>query len=265
MSSKYVMLNDLTKCIGCRACQVACKEWNQLEYDRTYFSNTRDNPVRLASNTYTQVEYKYLPDSDPSLPERWFYRRHMCMHCEEAACVSACPVGALVKTDEGPVIYDEWKCIGCRYCMLGCPFSIPKYEWDNWNPGIRKCTMCFDRVGANEEPACSKACLTDAIIFGEREEILTDARNRIAADPAKYQNYVYGEKDVGGTSVLFLSTKEIPLENFGFRTDLGEEPYPSYTWASLSKVPYVAVVVAVLMSIIYFITHRRIPEVGKKK
>jgi formate dehydrogenase iron-sulfur subunit len=258
------MLNDLTKCIGCRACQVACKEWNQLDYERTYFTNSRDNPVHLDWDTYNRVEYKFLPDYDPSLPERWYFRRHMCMHCEDAACVSACPVAALVKTEQGAVVYNEWKCIGCRYCMLACPFSIPKYEWDNWNPAISKCNLCFDRIGGNEEPACAKVCLTDAIVFGQREEILTEAHDRIAAAPARYQDYVYGEKDVGGTSVLFLSTKDITLPEFGFRTDLGEQPYPAYAWASLSKVPYVAVFVAVLMSIIYFITHRRMPGAGKQ-
>lgn len=263
--STYAMLNDLTKCIGCRACQVACKEWNQLKYERTYFSNARDNPLQLAAETYTRVDCIYLPDEDESLPERWYFRRHMCMHCDDAACVAACPVSALVKTAEGAVVYDEWKCIGCRYCMLGCPFSIPKYEWNNWNPAIRKCTLCADRVGAGEEPACSKVCLTDAITFGPRDEQLSNAHDRIAVKPDRYENHVYGENEVGGTNVLFLSAKAVPMSVLNFRTDLGDESYPSYTWASLSKVPYLAVVVAVVMSIIYFITHRRMPEVGKQK
>lgn len=262
--STYAMLNDLTKCIGCRSCQVACKEWNELEYRTTSFTNTRDNPPELEAETYTRIENRYLPDDDPLLPKRWYFRRHMCMHCEEAACVAACPVEALVKTPEGPVVYDEWKCIGCRYCMIACPISIPKYEWNVWNPVVRKCTMCFDRIGANEEPACSKACLTDAVTFGPKDEILADAHARIAAEPGKYQDVVYGENEIGGTSILFLSTAEVPLEHFGFRMDLGDSPYPAYTWASLAKVPYVAVIVAVLMSVIYFITHRRMPEVGKK-
>ncbi|MFH1676905.1 MAG: 4Fe-4S dicluster domain-containing protein [bacterium] len=262
--STYAMLNDLTKCIGCRACQVACKEWNGLTYSKTYFSNDRNNPVHLGAETYTRIVYTGVPNKDPSAPERLFYRRRMCMHCEEAACVAACPVGALVKTEEGPVVYDEWKCIGCRYCMLACPFSVPRYEWEDWNPAIRKCTFCFDRIGADEEPACSKVCLTDAVIFGPREDIIAEAHKRIAAEPARYQDCVYGEKEVGGTSVMFLSTMAAPLTEIGFRTDLGEQPYPTYSWAALSKVPYIAVFVGVLMSIIYFITHRRMPEAGKK-
>ncbi len=258
------MLNDLTKCIGCRACQVACKEWNDLEYHRTYFTNTRDNPPKLEAATYNRLEYNYLPDTDPALPQRWYYRRHMCLHCEDPACVAACPVEAFVKTEEGAVVYDEWKCIGCRYCMLACPFTIPKYEWKSWNPAVTKCTFCFDRIGAGEEPACSKVCLTDAVIFGNREDIIADAHARIAAAPDRYQDTVYGEKAVGGTAVMFLSTKDITLDDFGFRTDLGEASYPSYSWASLSKVPYVAVIVAALMSVIYFITHRRMPGAEKK-
>jgi len=262
--SKYAMLNDLTKCIGCRSCQVACKEWNNLKYERTYFDGHRDHPADLDADTYNRIQFNYLPDYDKALPERYYFRRHMCMHCEEPACVSACPVGALVKTDEGPVIYEEWKCIGCRYCMLACPFGIPRYEWDNWNPGISKCTFCFDRIGGSEEPICSKTCLTDAVTFGPREEILAAAHARITAEPERYQDYVYGENDIGGTSVMFLSTKYIPLDAFDFRTDLGNDPYPTYTWASLSKVPYIAVIVAALMTVVYFITHRRMLGADKK-
>ncbi len=265
--STYAMLNDLTKCIGCRACQVACKEWNELEYETTSFTNTRDNPPRLNSDTYTRIEYKYLPDDPnlgPSQPERWYYRRHMCNHCEEPACVSACPVGALKKSVEGAVVYLEGKCIGCRYCMLACPFAIPKYEWDQWKPFVRKCTMCFDRIKGGEQPACSKACLTGAIKFGPRDETMAEARLRIVEKPGRYQPQVYGETEVGGTSVLFLSTSAVALPDFGFRTDLGDKPYPDFTWAALSKVPALAIGVGVLMSIIYFITHRKMPEAGKK-
>jgi len=261
--STYAMLNDLTKCIGCRACQVACKEWNQLQYEHTYFTNSFDNPPRLDASTYNRIEYRFLPDEDPSLPERWFFRRHMCMHCEDPACVSACLVGALKKTTTGAVVYNPGKCIGCRYCMLACPFSVPKYEWNHWKPFVKKCTLCFDRLSADMKPACAKVCLAGAIKFGPREEILADARGRLSAEPERYQNHVYGEQEVGGTSVMFLSTSAVPLTRLGFRDDLGNKAYPSFTWASLSRVPYVAIGVAVLMTIIYFITHRRMPEAGK--
>lgn len=257
------MLNDLTKCIGCRACQVACKEWNQLKYERTYFTNTRDNPVRLDANTYNRIEHRFLPDMDASLPERWYYRRHMCMHCQEPACVSACPVSALVKTPEGAVVYKKDKCIGCRYCMLACPFSIPTYEWDSWKPYIHKCTLCFDRIGAGEEPACSKVCLTDAITFGLRDDKVVEAHSRIDGEPERYQPVVYGEEEVGGTNMLFLSTSAISLPAFGFRDDLGNKPFPDLTWAAISKVPAIAIGVGVILTIVYFIRNRRMPETKK--
>lgn len=264
--STYAMLNDLTKCIGCRACQVACKEWNQLEYGRTYFTNTRNNPPVLESETYTRIEYKYLPDMDPSLPERWYYRRHMCHHCETPGCVSICPVGALEKRPEGPTAHDPETCIGCRMCQLACPFGVPKYEADTIVATMHKCTLCYDRIDNGEEPACAKACLTDAITWGTRDDRLDEAHARIAAAPGRYQSEVYGENVVGGTTVLFLSTADLSLDEFGFRTDLGNQVYTGgYGWSVLAKIPGFAVAMGAVLGLFCFITQRRMPLMAAKK
>jgi formate dehydrogenase iron-sulfur subunit len=264
--STYAMLNDLTKCIGCRACQVACKEWNELEYGRTYFTNTRDNPPVLQAETYTRIEHKYLPDVEESLPQQWYYRRHMCHHCETPSCVSVCPVGGLTKTAEGPVAHDADACIGCRMCQMACPFGIPKHDAGSIIATMHKCNLCYDRVNGGQEPACSKACLTDAITWGPREDQLDKAHHRIAMDPDRYQDQVYGENVVGGTSVLFLSTNDISLDEFGFRTDLGEQVYTGgYSWSVLSRIPGFAVAMGVVLGTICFITHRRMPFMAKKK
>jgi formate dehydrogenase iron-sulfur subunit len=163
-------------------------------------------------------------------------------------------VGALHKTPEGPVVYDNKKCIGCRYCMLACPFGVPAFEWDKPIPYIRKCTFCADRLEAGMEPACAKACPTDALLVGEREELLQVAHRRIKTNPDKYVDHIYGEKEVGGTSVLYLSS--LPFEKLGFPT-LGSEPIPRYADVAMTAVPPTIVVVAAAMGGVYWITKRR--------
>jgi formate dehydrogenase iron-sulfur subunit len=144
---------------------------------------------------------------------RVFVKRQ-CMHCVDPACVSACPVGALQKTDEGPVVYDCTRCIGCRYCMVACPFGVPKFEWGEPLPKIQKCTFCADRQAEGLEPACSAACPTGALTFGDRDALIAEAEARIEANPDLYVPHVYGRDEVGGTSWLYLSP--VPFEELGF-------------------------------------------------
>ena len=178
------------------------------------------------------------------------------MHCLEPACVSVCPVTALQKTELGPVIYDESRCIGCRYCMLACPFGIPKYEWDSPLPKVQKCIMCYEkRVAGGEQPACTQVCPTGATKFGDRDALIAEARARIAAEPDRYVNHIYGVTEAGGTSVLFLSP--IPFADLGFKTDVRDEPYPKLTWDILSKIPSIVSVGGVLLFGIYWVIHRR--------
>jgi formate dehydrogenase iron-sulfur subunit len=231
------ILTDLTKCIGCEACVMACREVNDLPVD--------GDSETLSATNWTAVEHH----GDVNV-------RRQCMHCLEPTCVSVCPVGALRKTDEGPVVYDESRCIGCRYCMIGCPFDIPKYEWDSALPRVQKCILCFERrLKEGIEPACTAACPTGATIFGDRDELLHEARRRIVEHPDLYIDHIYGEQEAGGTSVLYLSS--VPFEQLGFKTGLREGPYGHLTWNVLSRLPTVVSVSGVLLFGIWWLGGRK--------
>lgn len=245
------MLTDLTKCIGCRGCQTACKQWNDLPAETTYNYGSYENPPRRSAKTWTTVTFNEVTQGGKF---SWVFAKRQCMHCEDPACQAACIVGALRKTPEGPVVYDDHKCIGCRYCTLACPFGVPTFEWDKAVPYIRKCRMCVDRLAEGMEPACAKACPTGAITFGEREELVQEAHARIQASPGKYVDHVYGEKEVGGTSILYISP--VPFEELGFPT-LGPEPIPRYADVAMAAVPPTIVVVSAAMAGVYWITRRR--------
>lgn len=211
------MLYDTTTCIGCRACQNACKDWNgtPVEPDPT---GLYDAPMELSADTWTLIQL-YDEGSERS------FVKHQCMHCLHPACASACPVGALQKTAEGPVTYDPKRCIGCRYCMVACPFHIPRFEWDETIPVVAKCTFCSDRLAVGDGPACAEACPTGALIWGRRGELLAGAERRLADNPDKYVKRIYGKDDGGGTSVLYLS--HVPFDKLGF-PELGSEPVPEF-------------------------------------
>lgn len=233
------ILYDATQCIGCKLCEQACAERNGLLYDDAIAAETRQSAHKL-----TVV-----------LEHQGNYMRRLCMNCADPTCASVCPVGAFEKRAEGPVVYDESKCIGCRYCMLACPFGVPKYEWDKTLPRVRKCDMCADRVAAGNQPACAEICPTGATLFGERDELVSIAQQRLRENPEPYVPHVYGLSEVGGTSVLLLSG--VPFEQFGYRTDLMHEPMPLLTWRVLSRVPDLVVLGSVLLGGIWWITHRR--------
>ena len=231
------ILNDLTKCIGCGACTLACGEINDLP--------ASESPRSLSSDVWTAVRQ-----------ERGVNIRQQCMHCLDPACVSVCPVKALQKTDAGPVIYDESRCIGCRYCMLACPFGIPTYEWNSALPRVQKCIMCYEkRVSKGLQPACTSVCPTGATKYGDRDELIAEAQTRIAAHPDRYYDHIYGLDEAGGTSVLFLSP--IAFSELGFKTDIQHEPYPKLTWDILTKIPSIVGVGGVLMFGTYWVINRR--------
>jgi formate dehydrogenase iron-sulfur subunit len=231
------ILFDVTRCIGCHACAEACKKEHA-------FPGTGEE-TELDAVTYTVV----LDKGDDR------YLRRMCMHCASPSCASACPVGAFTKTELGPVVYDQSKCIGCRYCILACPFSVPRYEWSKAVPAVRKCDGCIQRQSQGRPTACVEACPAEATVGGTREELLAEARKRIAENPGTYHPVVYGEHEVGGTGVLLLSP--VPLEELGLPRGLGVEPLPNLTWEALSKIPKVVGLGCVGLSAIYWITHRR--------
>jgi formate dehydrogenase iron-sulfur subunit len=240
------VLYDSTLCVGCKACEGACAERWGLPYNDKVAAEER-----LSAHKLTAIE---------THGER--YSRRLCMHCAEPTCASVCPVGALKKTDLGPVVYDASKCMGCRYCMTACPFQVPTYEWDKRLPKVRKCDMCYDRQRAGKPTACTEACPVGATICGEYNAMVAEARKRLAEKPDQYYKKIYGLKEAGGTSVLYLSA--VPFEQIGLKTNLPQEPLPALTWRVLSLVPDVVSVGSVLLGGIYWITNRR-EEVAKKE
>ncbi|GAB4298957.1 MAG: hypothetical protein Kow0090_14410 [Myxococcota bacterium] len=210
-------LMDITLCIGCRKCEQACNQANNLPPPKVSFEDKSvfEKERRMTAEAYTVVN-QYIPkDGDKPLCEHPVYVKLQCMHCNDPACVSACIVGALTKERNGAVIYDKDKCIGCRYCMVACPFQVPAYEYFNpLTPQVRKCTFCFDRLKKGERPACVSVCTTEAIAFGKRSELLELAKTRLKDRPERYTDVIYGEKEVGGTSWMYLSP--VPFEKIGF-------------------------------------------------
>ena len=255
--SKSVLI-DTTKCIGCRACQVACKSWNDLKGEKTVFSETWSNPRFLSSNQYNRIIFREIARPDGQV--EWHFISRRCMHCNDPACASVCPVGALEKMREGPVVYDDGKCIGCRYCMMACPFQIPKFEWGSAVPLVRKCDFCVERQAIGLAPSCVTTCPTGTLLLGERPQLLKEAYRRIGSEPKKYYPQIYGERTAGGTSTLYLtavSLEELGLTRVGFRTDLGEIHHGIYGRDWMSKVPFVAVAVGGLAVGLHYLHKRR--------
>lgn len=230
------ILIDLTRCKGCKACVYACKEQNGLP---------PEDATHLNATTWVSIEQKHST-----------YVRRQCMHCIDPACVSVCPVAALQKQPNGPVTYDEDRCMGCRYCMMACPFQIPKYEWAATQPRVQKCIMCAEkRLSQNRQPACTEVCPAKAAIFGNRDDLITEAQKRIQKHPNRYVHHIYGLEEAGGTSVIYLSA--VPFAQLGFPTDVDTEPYPRLTWKVLSQIPNVVAVGGTLMLGLWWISNRR--------
>jgi len=241
MLKKKALLIDLTLCIGCNACQEACKKENGLP---------EGEEKQLSATAYTALE-----------EHDGVYVRRMCQHCEEPTCASVCPVGAFTKTAEGPVLYDESKCIGCRYCIQACPFQVPRYEWSSNYPRVQKCRLCAERVKNGLPTACAEACPTGATKFGDRDELIREAYAKISSEPGKYVDRIYGLQEVGGTSILYLTS--VPFEKLGFNTKLESTAMPLLTWNALSKIPSVVSIGGVFLFGIWWITNRRM-EVQKE-
>jgi Fe-S-cluster-containing dehydrogenase component len=183
------------------------------------------------------------------------------MHCGQPGCVAACIVKAMKKQEEGPVTWDT-NCMGCRYCMVSCPFDIPKFEYNSWNPKIQKCNLCWEqRLIRGEIPACVEACPTEALLFGNKRELVAEARRRIYMNPKKYVNYIYGENDVGGTSWIYLSA--VPFEQIGFKTDLGTVAYPEYSTGFLYSEPIMLILWPAFLMGLSYLTKRE-EEKGRK-
>jgi formate dehydrogenase iron-sulfur subunit len=234
------LLIDITQCVGCGACRTACTEANKLP---------ESEGNELSDERYTVVQERTVSNGEVRNVRR------MCMHCLSPTCASVCPVGAFHRTEEGPVLYEANKCIGCRYCMMACPYGVPRYEWSSTNPRVRKCILCSPRLAQGLPTACSEACPTGATKFGNRDDLLTEAHERIREQPGLYVQQVYGELEGGGTSVLILS--DVAFTELGYPGNLPPHPMGEYTEAVLSKLPNVVVVGGSFLSGLYWLIHRR--------
>jgi len=241
----YGCLVDLTRCVGCRKCEDACNRVNDLPApSRSFEDPTVLNKLRRPDEKAYTVINRYFPgtlDAQNQLVPTFV--KIQCMHCQDPACASACIVGALTKKANGSVYYDVSKCIGCRYCMVACPFEIPAYEYhDPITPKVMKCTFCFERISKEGGlPGCAEICPVEAITYGKRSTLLKLAKQRIKKNPAKYIDRIYGEHEVGGTSWMYISG--VPFEKLGF-IQLPDEPTPklaetiqhtlfSYLWSPI--------------------------------
>ena len=241
------MLYDSTLCIGCRACVTKCKEANKLPYDRSNGA-IYDAPADLSNTTKNIIKVANVGDKSA-------FMKQQCMHCVDPSCVSVCMMGALHKEGEGTrnfdgekkgtgiVLYDKNTCVGCRYCQIACAYVVPKFEWTEAFPLIVKCELCRDRRDPKKEgplavanPACCEVCPREAVIYGKREELLAEAKRRLAANPKRYNGKVYGEKDGGGTQVLYLAAAGVTFEDLGL-PKLTEESSASFS-ESVSHAPY---------------------------
>jgi Fe-S-cluster-containing dehydrogenase component len=222
-NEEFGMLYDATRCVGCKACMVACKRVNcdigALDYEHAEFDKDKlwDTPQDLSGSTRTLIKLYKEGNS-------WSYIKYSCMHCQKPSCVSVCPVRAMTKDpDTGVVDYDKNTCIGCRYCQVACAFNIPKFQWDRSIPQIVKCDLCRNtNLQEKQITACAEACPTGAILFGKREALLQEAQGRLAQNPSQYVNHIYGEHEVGGTNHLYLVG--VPFEKLGLPTLPNEAP-----------------------------------------
>lgn len=221
----FGVLVDTTRCVGCNTCTLSCAEANGLPEPKD-----PDSVHETSTEQWTAIRSYSTSKGD-------VYVKRQCMHCQVPACGSACLTKAMYKTAAGPVVWRDQKCMGCRFCMVSCPFDMPRFEYHSATPRIRKCVMCSERVRKGQLPACVENCPQEALTFGKRSILLNIARKRIAENPDDYVKHIYGEREAGGTSWLYLAG--VPFDEIGLKTDVGEEPYPTLTANFLYSVPMV--------------------------
>jgi formate dehydrogenase iron-sulfur subunit len=243
------VLYDSTRCLGCRACERVCAKEHNLPEPK---DELKAGVMRNTSETQRCAINNYVTSKGE------VFRKKQCMHCNEPACAAACLTQAMYKTKEGPVIWRGDKCMGCRYCMVSCPFEVPKFEYNSANPAIQKCDMCYDRIREGKIPACSEACPGDALTFGTRRELLEEAQKRIFESPKDYVNQIYGENVAGGTGWLYLSS--VPFNEVGFTKKLQNTSYPALSKGFLYTVPSVFVLLPPLLLGIHEATKKNNPN-----
>ncbi|MFZ5774386.1 MAG: 4Fe-4S dicluster domain-containing protein [Thermodesulfobacteriota bacterium] len=254
------VLVDLTKCVGCRTCEAACnKEQGLPEPDKSFddmsvYDERREGglPRRTTEKAYTVVQRYGVEGREHPL-----FRKVQCNHCNEPACLTSCFVNAYKKTPEGAVMYDPTVCVGCRTCMVACPFYIPAYSYSSAiNPVVKKCIMCYDtRLKFGRPPACVEACPQQVMTFGKRTELLKLAHQRIKQNPDTYVDHVYGENEVGGTAWMYLS--DVPFDKIGYDTHLGNQPIINYVKEFLTVVPMVLTIWPALFTGFHLLSNRK--------
>lgn len=263
----YGVLHDTTRCIGCRRCEAACQEVNHLPMPEKPFTDLSvcDKPRRLTAYSWTVVN-KYNVNDKP------FFRKLQCFHCNDPACAAACFAKCFSKLPDGAVVYDGSQCVGCRYCMVACPFYVPGFQYDlAWDPLVQKCTFCEPLLKQHKLPGCVQACPVDALTFGKRSDLIRIAWQRIKENPGQYVNYVYGETDAGGTAWMVLcpaaGADPGPMDDpevtghemaqMGLDAHLGSTPMAGLTYGALGAVPMIVAFWPVLFGGAYAITKRR--------
>ncbi|MDR2819833.1 MAG: 4Fe-4S dicluster domain-containing protein [Desulfovibrio sp.] len=260
------VLHDSALCIGCRSCEAACQSVNSAILPKPENYKIPEKPFYdrgvLATKRRTDFQ-RFTVVNRYAIEGRYpVHRKFQCNHCIDPACASACFVKALYKTPEGPVLYKPELCVGCRYCMVACPFYVPAYDYNNaWNPLVYKCTMCAPRIAAGELPGCVSRCPEKALIFGKRTELLQIARQRMADDPGLYVEHIYGEHEVGGTSWLYLSP--VPHRDLD-QPELGKTPVPEPTAGILETAGMAAGVLSVFFGVAYLVSGRREKNSGEE-
>ncbi|MBE6099664.1 MAG: 4Fe-4S dicluster domain-containing protein [Anaerovibrio sp.] len=238
------VLVDITKCIGCDGCSVACKLYNKLNF-KAEPRNVKDGRIDLDDNHWTVIQ-RYKND-------KLRFVKKQCLHCLEPACASACFSKAIQKDEKnGAVVYYPDLCVGCRYCLVACPYSIPKYQWNEQFPQVAKCQMCVSRLESGDAPACVSACTTGALTAGKRDELLKRAHQIIDNDD-RYVKHIYGEHEVGGAEWLYIS--DVPFEELGFK-QVSEKPVTDYSKSYLSKVPGFAACWALFLAGLSYYNYR---------
>ncbi len=235
------VLVDLSRCVGCRSCEAACNKEQGLPEpekpfnDYSVFDEIHHGQKRRTDETRYTVVNQYEVEGQPHP----LYRKIQCNHCQEPACLTSCFVNAYTKTPEGAVIYDSTVCVGCRTCMIACPFYIPTFKYSSpFDPKIMKCIFCYDtRLKHGKPPACVEACPQEALTFGKRADLIKVGRQRIRENPGDYVNHIYGEHEAGGTAWMYLSS--VPFEQVGFDVHVPKEPILNYVKDFLSIVPMV--------------------------
>ena len=247
----FSVLHDTTRCIGCRNCEMGCQKVNSLPRPKRPFDDLSvlDKKRRTSADAWTVVNKYKVGGKD-------VFCKTQCNHCLDPACSAACFVKAFQKDPSGPVTYDKDLCVGCRYCMIACPFHIPGFQYyEAWHPYVLKCTLCLPRLKEGKLPGCVQSCPMDALTFGKRADLLKLAKKRVDARPDIYKDHVYGEFEAGGTNWLYISGA--PFAQVGLDESVINRPYAELTAGALGAVPMVIGIWPVLLGGAYMISKRR--------